>query len=49
MKKYVRPEVKVEDIILTSKIAALTVSQGKVATYETVDQGTWSEWGNLFE
>ena len=49
MKNYVKPEVKVEDITLTSKIAALTVSQGKVATYENVDQGTWDEWGNLFE
>jgi hypothetical protein len=49
MKKYVKPEVKVEDITLTTAIAALTVSQGKVATYENVDQGTWAEWGNLFE
>ena len=49
MKKYVRPEVKVEDITLTSAIAALTVSQGKVATYDNVDQGTWAEWGSLFE
>lgn len=49
MKKYNKPELKMENILITEAINAMTVSNGKIATYENVDQGTWAEWGNLFE
>ena len=48
MKKYNKPEIKFEDITVKEVIAALNVSSGKVATYENVDQDSWSSWQELF-
>lgn len=47
--KYIKPEVKVEDITLTNAITALTVSTGKIADYDNVEQNTWDEWSSLFQ
>ena len=47
--KYIKPEVKVEDIALTNSIAALNVSVGKVADYDNVEQDTWDAWSSLFQ
>jgi len=47
MKKYIKPEIVVDNISIAHPIADLSV-QANNANFDNVQTDTWSEWESLF-
>ena len=48
MKKYTKPEIKFDEILVSSPLAALSVNSNEAANYNNVTTDSWGLWADLF-
>lgn len=48
MKKYIKPEIKSDEILMSSPVAALSVNANEAANYNNVETDSWDVWADLF-
>lgn len=48
MKKYIKPEFIIENILIISPISSLSVNSNEAANYNNIETDSWDTWVDLF-